>query len=85
MGEYNGRINVSKDTMLFVVNSIFNQGVKESTTKENILKLIPDIYENADDDEMIKMIPYRAYKDLERLIEYIKTSDDISKFYKKMK
>ena len=39
MGEYNGRINVSKDTMLFVVNSVFNQGIKENTTKENILKL----------------------------------------------
>lgn len=25
MGEYNGKINVSKDSMLFVVNSIFNQ------------------------------------------------------------
>ena len=25
MGEYNGRINVSKDTMLFVVNSVFNK------------------------------------------------------------
>ena len=23
MGEYNGRINVTKDTMLFVVNSVF--------------------------------------------------------------
>ena len=44
MGEYNGKINVSKDSMLFVVNSVFNQGIKESTTKENILKLMPDIY-----------------------------------------
>ena len=51
MGEYNGKINVSKDSMLFVVNSVFNQGIKESTTKENILKLMPAIYENADDEE----------------------------------
>ena len=28
MGEYNGKINVSKDSMLFVVNSVFNQGIK---------------------------------------------------------
>lgn len=83
MGEYNGKINVSKDSMLFVVNSVFNQGIKESTTKENILKLMPDIYKNADDEEIIKMLPYRAYKDLERLIEYIKTSDDIKSFFYK--
>ena len=84
MGEYNGKINVSKDTMLFVVNSIFNQEIKESTTKENILKIMPEIYENADDEEIIKMLPYRAYKDLERLIEYTKTSDDIKSFFYKM-
>lgn len=36
MGEYNGKINVSKDTMLFVVNDIFDNEIKESTTKENI-------------------------------------------------
>ena len=83
MGEYNGRINVSKDTMLFVVNNIFNQDIKENTTKENILKMIPSIYENADDEEIIKMLPYRAYKGLERLIEYTKTSDDIKSFFYK--
>lgn len=43
MGEYNGRINVSKDTMLFVVNSVFNENVRENTTKEDILKMMPDI------------------------------------------
>lgn len=83
MEEYNGRINVSKDSMLFVVNSVFNQGIKESTTKENILELMPDIYENADDEEIIKMLPYRAYNYLEKLIEYIKTSDDIKSFFYK--
>lgn len=83
MREYNGRINVSKDTMLFVVNSVFNKDIKENTTKEEILKMMPDIYENADDEEIIKMIPYRAYKDLERLIEYVKTSDDIKSFFYK--
>ena len=40
MEEYNGRINVSKDTMLFVVNNIFNQDIKENTTKENILIMV---------------------------------------------
>ena len=78
MREYNGKINVSKDKMLFVVNCVFNQGIKEKTTKENILKLIPSIYENAEDKEIIKMLPYRAYKYLEKLIKYIKTSDDIT-------
>lgn len=83
MGEYNGRINVSKDTMLFVVNSVFDKDIKESTTKENILKMMPEIYENADDEQIIKMLPYRTYKDFEGLIEYIKTSDDIKSFFHK--
>lgn len=83
MGEYNGRINISKDTMLFIVNSVFNKDIKESTTKEDILKMMPDIYKNADDEEIIKMLPYRAYKDLERLIEYTKTSKDIEAFFYK--
>ena len=44
---------------------------------------MPAIYENADDEEIIKMLPYRTYKDLERLIDYIKTSDDIKSFFYK--
>ena len=83
MGEYNGRINVTKDTMLFVVNSVLDNNIKESTTKEDILKMIPNIYEKADEKKIIEMLPYRAYKDLERLIEYVKTSDDIKAFYYK--
>ncbi len=85
MGEYNGRIGVTKDTMLFVVNNVFGENIKESTTKEDILKMMPDIYEKADDDQIIKMLPYRTYKDLERLIEYVKTSDDIKSFFYKGK
>ena len=50
MGEYIGRINVSKDAMLFVVNNVFQKGIKESTTKENILKLMPEIYNKAKDN-----------------------------------
>ena len=83
MGEYNGRINVSKDTMLFVVNSVFNNNIKESTTKEDILKMMPNIYEKADEERIIEMLPYRAYQDLERLIEYVKTSDGIKTFFYK--
>ena len=83
MGEYNGRINVTKDTMIFVVNSVFENNIKESTTKEDILKMMPDIYENADEEKIIEMLPYRTYKDLERLIEYAKTSDDKDFFLKK--
>ncbi len=83
MREYNGKINVTKDTMLFVVNSVFENNIKESTTKENILKMMPDIYENEDEEKIIEMLPYRAYKDLERLIEYVKTSDDIKTFFLK--
>lgn len=83
MGEYNGRINVTKDTMLFVVNDIFENNIKESTTKEDILKKMPEIYENADEEKIIEMLPYGAYKDLEKLIEYAKTSDDIKTFFLK--
>lgn len=83
MGEYNGRINVTKDTMLFVVNSVFDNNIKENTTKEDILKMMPNIYENSDKERIIEMLPYRAYKDLERLIEYVKTSDDIKTFFYK--
>ena len=36
MEEYNGKINVSKDIMLFVVNGVFEQNIKETTSKENI-------------------------------------------------
>ena len=83
MKEYNGRINVPKDTMLFVVNSVLDNDVKESTTKEDILKMIPNIYEKADAEKIIEMLPYRTYKNLERLIEYVKTSDDIKTFFYK--
>ena len=81
MGEYEGRLNVSKDTMLFVVNTVLKNEIKENTTKENILKMIPEIYENVDSKELIKLLPYKTYLALEDLIEYIKTSDDINKFY----
>lgn len=80
MGEYNGKINVSKDTMLFVANDIFDKGIKENTTKENILKMIPKIYEEADEKKIIKMLPHGTYNVLEKLIEYVKTSDDIKEF-----
>ena len=80
MGEYNGKINVSKDTMLFVVNDIFDNEIKESTTKENILKMMPKVYEDADEKQIIKMLPCGTYNALEKLIEYVKTSDDIKGF-----
>lgn len=80
MAENLGRINVPKETMLFVTNSVFNQNIKENTTKENILKLIPELYRNANDIEIIKMLPYKAYLTLERLIEYVKHSDKIEDF-----
>jgi len=81
MKEYNGRINVSKDTMLFVTNYIFGKNIKANTTKEDILKMMPDIYKEADDKKIIEMLPYKAYKELEELIEYLKTNDDIESFY----
>lgn len=81
MAEYLGKINIPKDTMLFVVNTVFSKNVKESTTKENILKMMPKIFENAESSEIIKLLPYKAYIALEKLINYVKTSDDIKKFF----
>lgn len=81
MGEYIGRINVSKDTMLFIVNTVLKNRIKENTTKENILKMIPEIYEKANSIELIKLLPYKTYIALEDLMEYIKTSDNIKEFF----
>ena len=39
MGENNGRIDVLKDTMLFVTNCVLGNKIKESTPKEEILKI----------------------------------------------
>ena len=51
MGEYIGRINVSKDTMLFIVNTVFKKGIKESTTKE----------ENKETNDILKEIREEFY------------------------
>ena len=40
MGEYIEKINALKETMLFVVNTIFEKEIKQNITKENILKMI---------------------------------------------
>ncbi len=81
MEQYEGRKNVSKDAMLFIVNTVLEKGVKQNTTKENILKMIPEIYEKAEAKEIIKLLPYRTYQLLEDLMEYVKTNDDIEKFF----
>lgn len=81
MGEYIGRINVSKDSMLFVLNDVFERNIKESMTKENILKIVPKVYESTDAKEIIKMIPYDSYLLLEKLIKYIKVNDDVKNFF----
>lgn len=82
MQEYNGRINIFKDDMLFVVNEVFEQNVKNSISKENILKLMPKVYENAVDREILKFLLYETYLQLEKMMEYIKTNDNINNFLK---
>lgn len=42
---------------------------------------MPEIYENSDAKEIIKLLPYNTYMALEDLIEYVKTNDDIKKFF----
>lgn len=84
MGEYIGRINIPKDIMLHVVNDIFNKNIKESTTKENILKIIPEIYTEDNFLDLIKMLPYESYLTLEKLIEFTKNSKDINEFQKQV-
>ena len=66
MQEYNGRIDIFKDDMLFVVNEGFEQNVKNSIAKENILKLMPKIYENAVDREILKFLPYKNIYNLKK-------------------
>ena len=85
MEEYNGKIGVSKDTMLFVTNDLLGQNIKKSISKEDILKLIPEIYEKAEDEKLIEMLPYKTYKGLEKIIEYTKTNSDIENFLDKEK
>lgn len=80
MKEYNGRINVLKEEMLFVTNWVFGENISDSTTKENILKMVPQIYNNANAIDIIKLLPYDAYCTLEKLIKYLKTNNDIEKF-----
>ena len=82
MKEYNGRINLLKDEMLFVANEVFDQNIKSSETKENILKKIPKMYENADEKDIIKLLPYDGYKALDKLKEHVKNSGDIKEFTK---
>lgn len=82
MGEYIGKINLPKDTMLFVVNEIFDKNIKESTTKENILKMIPEIYTEENFPKILKMLSYEGYIALEKLLEFTKKSDDIKAFEK---
>lgn len=84
MSEYIGKIKVPKDTMLHVVNNIFNQNVKENTTKDNILKLIKDIYIEENFGQLIKLLPYEAYLLLEKLLEFTKNSQDINEFEKEI-
>lgn len=80
MSEYIGKINVPKDTMLHVVNNIFNQNVKSKTTKDEILEVIKKIYIEENFDKIIKMLPYEAYLLLEKLLEFTKNNQDINEF-----
>jgi len=43
--------------------------------------MIPEIYENTSPKELIRLLPYKTYIALEDLMQYIKTSDDINRFY----
>ncbi len=83
MKEYNGRINLLKDEMLFITNDVFDENIKSSETKENILKKISKMYEDADEKDIIKLLPYDSYKVLDELREYVKNSSDIEKFTKR--
>ena len=86
MKEYQGRINLSKDEMLFVVNEMFEENVKESTTKENLLKIVSSLYCEKNYDKIIKLLPYEGYEILEKLMKYIEENGakaDINEFEKK--
>lgn len=78
------RITTSKDTMLHIFNNIFKQDVKESMTKENMLKLIPDLYKGENLVELIKIISYEAYQGLEKILKYIDDGMKVKEAIKKV-
>lgn len=71
------KISVAKDTMLFVTNVVLKNDIKPTTTKDKILGL----YEKASSEEIIRMLPYKSYIVLEKLMEYTKNNTDIEKFF----
>ncbi len=81
MEENKGKIRVAKDTMLFVTNVVLKNDIKPTTTKDKILGLLPAIYEKASSEEIVKMLPYKSYIVLEKLMEYTKNNTDIEKFF----
>jgi len=76
MGEELGKINVSKDTMLFVVNDVFKKEIQENVKKEEILAMVPSLYEE-NLLQFIKMLPDEGYKALEKLLELLKRNNNL--------
>lgn len=77
------RITTTKDTMLHILNSIFDQEVKQSTTKENMLKLLPELYKGENLKELIKVISYEAYQGLEKTLKYVEDGLSVEEAVKK--
>ena len=79
MKEYQGRINVAKDTMLFVLNDLLEQNIPESTTKEEMVEMVPKIYQGEKLQQVIRILPYTSYYTLEQLLKDCKENKDINK------
>lgn len=79
------KITTTKDTMLHIFNNVFKQDVKENMTKENMIKLIPDLYKGENLIEVIKMISYEAYEALEKILKYVEGGLELEEAIKKSK
>lgn len=77
------KITTTKETMLHILNSILNQEVKQSTTKENMLKLLPELYKGENLKELIKVISYEAYQGLEKILKYVEDGLSVEEAVKK--
>lgn len=71
MGEYQGRINLSKEDIRFVVNEIFEANASDNTSKEKLLKIAVSLYKEENYDKILKMLPFEGYKTLEQLIKFV--------------
>ena len=79
-----GRIDILKDEMLFALVEILEQDVKMTIKKEEILKMLPKVYNDLSVEKIIKILPYDSYLALEEIIKYVKDNSNTEDVTKKI-